>query len=72
MWKMLKWFEPHWAAIGRLLLIKGPKWTEERGEARHRGQLRQLELRRVASYPMVGTSSESVVLQIWHKGRREP
>src|SRR5204863_243306 len=23
--KMLKWFQPHWPSIGRLLLIKGPK-----------------------------------------------
>ncbi len=64
LWKMLKWFEPHWDAIGRLLAIKGPRWVDERGEARHRGLLRGLELRKAATYPLIGTDSESVILQI--------
>jgi len=64
MWKILKWLESHWPSIGRLLLIKGPKWPEERGEARHRGLLKNLNLRRAASYPMPGTSSEGVILSI--------
>ena len=34
--KLLTWFKPHWKNIGRLLVIKGPSWLEERGEARHR------------------------------------
>jgi 16S rRNA (guanine527-N7)-methyltransferase len=71
LWKILKWFEPHWMSIGRLLLIKGPKWTEERGEARHRGYLNNLEMRRAATYPLAGTTSESVILKIWRKGRAE-
>ncbi len=62
--RMLKWFDPHWAAFHRLLLIKGPRWVDERKEARERGLLSKLELRRVASYPMPGTESESVILQI--------
>jgi 16S rRNA (guanine527-N7)-methyltransferase len=69
LWKMLRWFAPHWNSIGRLLVIKGPRWVEERGEARHRGLLAPLELRRVAAYPLIGTNSESVILQIWPKGR---
>lgn len=69
LWKMCHWFAPHWDSIGRLLAIKGPKWVEERGEARHRGYMKQLELRRVASYPMPGTDSESVILQISPKER---
>lgn len=67
LWKLLKWLEPHWDSIGRLLAIKGPKWVDERGEARHRGLMRTLDLRRVASYPMPGTSAESVVLQVTRK-----
>ena len=31
--KILNWFEPHWDAIGKLLIIKGPAWVEERKEA---------------------------------------
>ena len=62
--KVLTWFEPRWDRFDRLLLIKGPKWVEERGEARHQGLMKNLELRRLKSYPMQGTDSESVVLQI--------
>ena len=69
--KMLKWFDPHWLYIGRLLAVKGPKWPEERGEARHRGYLGKLQLRVAASYPLAGTPSESVILKIWPKGAPE-
>ena len=62
--KILRWFEPCWDSFGQLLLIKGPAWVKERGEARHLGQMNRLELRCLASYPMAGTESESVVLRI--------
>lgn len=62
--KMLTWFEPHWASIGRLLLIKGPQWVEERGEARHRGLMNNLEMRRLTSYPTPGRDADSVILSI--------
>ena len=69
--KMLYWFQPHWDSIGRLLTVKGPKWVDERSEARHRGLLRGMELRCATRYPMPGTTSESVVLKIWRKGDPE-
>ena len=50
--KFCRWIEPHWSNVDRLLLIKGPKWVEERGEARHVGALKNLQLRRVAGYPL--------------------
>jgi 16S rRNA (guanine527-N7)-methyltransferase len=62
--KVLVWVEPHWPAFKRLLLIKGQRWVEERGEARHRGLLKPLELRKVASYLTPGNDSESVILSI--------
>ena len=62
--KLLEWFRPHWSAFDRLLVLKGPSWVEERGEARHYGLLHELELRKLTSYPLPGTSSESVLLQI--------
>ena len=62
--KVLRWLEPCWSSMGRLLLIKGPRWIEERAEARHRGLLQRLDLRRVANYQMPGTESESVILQL--------
>lgn len=69
--KMLKWFQPHWLSIGRLLLIKGPKWLDERGEARHYGLLNGLECRKAAEYPMPGSESSSVIIKIWPKGASE-
>lgn len=66
--KMMTWFEPHWASIGRLLLIKGPNWVEDRAEARHHGLCREFELRRLRSYLTPGTNIENVVLQLRHSG----
>jgi 16S rRNA (guanine527-N7)-methyltransferase len=62
--KLLEWFRPHWAAFDRLLVLKGPSWVEERGEARHYGLLHELSLRKLISYPLPGTESESVLLEI--------
>jgi len=69
--KILTWFRPHWAYIGRLLLIKGPKWTEEHNEAKRLGLMKKLELRVASEYPLAGTESKSVILKIWHQGARE-
>lgn len=62
--KLLTWFRPHWDAIERLLLIKGPAWVAERAEARHLGLFRGLLLRKVDEYPLAGTESQSVILMI--------
>lgn len=67
LWKICKWFQPHWRQFGCLLAVKGPRWVEERGEARHRGLLRSVELRKAASYRMPGTDSESVILRLYAK-----
>lgn len=62
--KLCRWLEPYWHTFGRMLAIKGPKWPEERGEARHRGVLKKVELRKLVSYPMPDTHSESTILQL--------
>ncbi len=62
--KLCQWLQDYWHCFGRLLAIKGPKWVEERGEARHRGLLKGIQLRRAASYAMPETFSESVILQL--------
>jgi 16S rRNA (guanine527-N7)-methyltransferase len=66
--KLLEWFKPHWNSFDRLLLLKGPSWVDERGEARHYGLMNELMLRKLTSYPLPGTDSESVLLQISRKG----
>jgi 16S rRNA (guanine527-N7)-methyltransferase len=62
--KLLGWVAPHWESFDRLLIIKGPAWVEERQEAHQAGLFRTLQLRKLASYPLAGTPSESVVLSI--------
>jgi 16S rRNA (guanine527-N7)-methyltransferase len=62
--KILFWLTSHWDAFDRLLLVKGPGWVEERGEARHRGVLKGIELRKAATYTSPGTGAESIILSI--------
>jgi len=65
--KLLEWFQPHWGAFDRLLILKGPAWLDERGEARHFGLLRDLSLRKLLTYPLPGGESESVLLELRKK-----
>ncbi|MBL6712038.1 MAG: 16S rRNA (guanine(527)-N(7))-methyltransferase RsmG [Pirellulales bacterium] len=69
--KLLSWFEPLADTFGRLLVIKGPRWEAEKGEARHRGLVKDVRIRRVAAWPLHGTESESVLLEI-HKRDQQP
>lgn len=62
--KLLAWFKPHWDRFDRLLVLKGPAWVAERAEARERRLLAGLRISKLATYPLPGTESESVVLQI--------
>ena len=64
LWKICHWFKDDWLSITQMLAIKGPKWTEERQEARRRGLLNNLDLRCVATYPLLGTDSESFILKL--------
>jgi 16S rRNA (guanine527-N7)-methyltransferase len=62
--KLLTWFKPHWGAMGRLLVIKGPAWVEERAAAQQKKLLRGVRINTLATYPLPGTESESVVLEV--------
>jgi len=68
--KLLGWFSNRWRSFGRLLVIKGPSWIDERADARHRGLLHNLELRKAAEYPIPGSDNRSVILQIRPKVKR--
>ena len=65
--KLLTWLEPHWGAFDQLLLIQGRTWVEQRADARHRGLLKALELRKAVSYTMPGSGGESVILKIFQR-----
>lgn len=62
--QLLSWLDEYWMSFDRVLAIKGPRWVEERAEARHRGLMNEVELRRIATYAMPETQSESVILQM--------
>ena len=67
---LLRMVAPHWSRFERLLLIKGPRWPEERGEARHHNLMSKLALRCLKTYATKAaddTAVESVVLQICRK-----
>jgi 16S rRNA (guanine527-N7)-methyltransferase len=52
-----------------MLVIKGPRWEEEKGEARHKGFGKKVSIRRIAAWPIRGSDNESVLLEI---RRRQP
>ena len=62
--RMLRWFQPHWLSMDRLLVIKGPRWIDERTEAERLGLLRLLDLQCVAQYTMPGSDAQSFILEI--------
>ena len=62
--KMLTWLQPCWANFSQLLLIKGPRWVEERHEAKEKGLLDGLEIRKIAEYQTPGNDHPSVIVRI--------
>jgi len=62
--KLLSWFEVIAAQYGRMLVVKGPRWEDEKAEARHKGWAKQVVVRRIASWPLRGSDNESVLLEI--------
>lgn len=62
--KLLTWLADRWGAFDRLLAVKGPNWVAERQEARDQNLLKGLDLRKIETWPLPGTSSESVLLEI--------
>jgi 16S rRNA (guanine527-N7)-methyltransferase len=69
--KLLNWFEPLADHYGRMLIIKGPRWEEEKGEARHRGWVKKVTVRRVAAWPIQGSDNESVLLEVRRRETRD-
>jgi 16S rRNA (guanine527-N7)-methyltransferase len=68
LWKLLAGFKPHWNMFRRMLVVKGPKWTEELNEAKRRGLMHNLQIKIAAEYAVPGADGKSVVLKIWPKG----
>ena len=63
--RLLTWFAPVWKSVGKLLLIKGPRWTEELDEANAAELLaNRLRLESIATWSTPGRDGQSVLLQI--------
>lgn len=67
--KLLTWFQGSWKSIGELLLIKGPRWTEEEGIAAEAGLLNGLRVEIIDSWPTLGRDGNSVLVSITPTGR---
>ena len=65
--KLLTLLKPHWHSFRRMLVIKGPKWSEELNEAKRRGLIHNLQVKTAAEYPLAGADGNSVILKIWPK-----
>jgi 16S rRNA (guanine527-N7)-methyltransferase len=65
--KLVTWFAPHGHAFRRMLVIKGPGWVDERHEARQRHLMNKWQLRKLAEWPLPGTESNSVLLELRHR-----
>lgn len=68
---LLLMFANVWHTFDRILMIKGPNWLAERGEARHYNMFNALALRKVDEYENPGVEHGSVILQICKKTRME-
>jgi 16S rRNA (guanine527-N7)-methyltransferase len=62
--KLLTWFGPVLKSVGRLLLIKGPRWKEELEEAESAGLLDRLKLETISEWSTPGRDGQSVLLHI--------
>lgn len=69
--KLLEMFAPVWFAFDRMLLVKGPHWVEERGEARHFHLLENVALRKLDEYDTPGADHQSYLLSLCRKSRFE-
>ena len=67
---LLRHLAPCWSSFDRMLLVKGPKWVEERGEARHHNLMTKIALRCLKTYSTQTADSasvESFILQLCQK-----
>ena len=69
MCNLLTMFRSSWNSFNRILMIKGPRWVDERGEARHYNLFNSLALRKIDEYQVPGEGEvfTSVILQVCPK-----
>lgn len=62
--KLMFWFQQQRSAFGSMVLIKGPRWTEERDEATAEGLMEGVDCEVLQSYPIPGRDQDSVILKV--------
>ncbi|MGI6401198.1 MAG: 16S rRNA (guanine(527)-N(7))-methyltransferase RsmG [Thermoguttaceae bacterium] len=69
MHKLLSMFRTSWHCFERILMIKGPRWVDERSEARQHNMFKRLALRKIDEYIAPGPDGAftSVILQVCPK-----
>ena len=65
--KIMTWTKGLWGQFDKMVLIKGPKWKEECADAKSNGLTRMVDIKKLVSYPMPGTESESHIIEIGKK-----
>lgn len=62
--KLLFWFQQSHQSFDQMLLIKGPRWTEELREAEEEGLVRNARIEKIDQYRSPGHDNDSVVLSV--------
>ena len=62
--KLVFWFQRQHSAFDSMILVKGPRWVEEREEASGEGLMDGVECTVLDSYPIPGRDHDSVILQV--------
>jgi 16S rRNA (guanine527-N7)-methyltransferase len=70
--KLMTWLKPVWRSVGQLLLIKGPKWSDEYAEAVEAGHFRSFRLDQISSWSTPGRDGQSVLLHVTRAKAAKP
>lgn len=62
--RLLSWMQGRWDVLGRLLAVKGPKWSEERAAAEKQRLLEGLRCTVASEYTVPGAGWTSTILEV--------
>ena len=65
--KLLFWLHRRQESFGRILMIKGPRWTDEYAEAREEGLLENASCDVIDEYATPGRDHNSVILSVTYQ-----
>ncbi len=70
--KLCRWFRGNWYSLGRLLAVKGPRWSEEKAAVEAAGLMKGIRMTVAAEYPIPGQEWNSTIVKIWPVQLPEP